>query len=36
MIKKTKQASKKAALDYHKFPKPGKLEVRATKPKHII
>ena len=23
---------KKAALDYHEFPKPGKLEVRATKP----
>ena len=32
MIKKTNQTSKKAALDYHKFPKPGKLEVRATKP----
>ncbi len=23
---------KRAALDYHEFPKPGKLEVRATKP----
>ena len=21
-----------AALDYHEFPKPGKLEIRATKP----
>lgn len=25
-------ASKKAALDYHRAPKPGKLEIRATKP----
>ncbi|MEP5761668.1 MAG: NADP-dependent malic enzyme [Litoreibacter sp.] len=24
--------ARQAALDYHKFPKPGKLEVRATKP----
>ena len=32
MTKKTYQASKKASLDYHQFPKPGKLEVRATKP----
>jgi len=23
---------RQAALDYHAFPKPGKLEVRATKP----
>ncbi|MEL7027345.1 MAG: NADP-dependent malic enzyme, partial [Pseudomonadota bacterium] len=23
---------KKSALDYHRIPKPGKLEVRATKP----
>ena len=23
---------RQAALDYHKFPKPGKLEIRATKP----
>jgi malate dehydrogenase (oxaloacetate-decarboxylating)(NADP+) len=22
----------KSALDYHEFPKPGKLEIRATKP----
>jgi malate dehydrogenase (oxaloacetate-decarboxylating)(NADP+) len=27
-----KEALRKAALDYHEFPKPGKLEVRATKP----
>ena len=25
-------AAKQAALDYHEFPKPGKLEIRATKP----
>jgi malate dehydrogenase (oxaloacetate-decarboxylating)(NADP+) len=25
-------ASRQAALDYHEFPKPGKLEIRATKP----
>ena len=24
--------SRQAALDYHEFPKPGKLEIRATKP----
>ena len=23
---------KKAALEYHEFPRPGKLEIRATKP----
>ena len=23
---------RKRALDYHEFPKPGKLEIRATKP----
>lgn len=28
----TKAAVRKAALDYHEFPKPGKLEIRATKP----
>ena len=27
-----KQGARKAALDYHEFPKPGKLEIRATKP----
>jgi malate dehydrogenase (oxaloacetate-decarboxylating)(NADP+) len=27
-----KQAARAAALDYHEFPKPGKLEIRATKP----
>ena len=25
-------ADRQAALDYHEFPKPGKLEIRATKP----
>ena len=25
-------SAKQAALDYHEFPKPGKLEIRATKP----
>ena len=25
-------ADKQAALDYHEYPKPGKLEIRATKP----
>ena len=24
--------TRQAALDYHEFPKPGKLEIRATKP----
>ncbi|SFS15680.1 NADP-dependent malic enzyme [Yoonia litorea] len=28
----TKDSFRQAALDYHKFPKPGKLEIRATKP----
>ncbi len=27
-----KQAARQAALEYHEFPKPGKLEIRATKP----
>ncbi len=27
-----KETLRQAALDYHKYPKPGKLEVRATKP----
>ncbi len=27
-----KEALKQAALDYHRYPKPGKLEIRATKP----
>ncbi|QDL94162.1 NADP-dependent malic enzyme (plasmid) [Paroceanicella profunda] len=26
------EATRKAALDYHEFPRPGKLEIRATKP----
>ncbi|HCK06817.1 MAG TPA: NADP-dependent malic enzyme, partial [Rhodobacter sp.] len=25
-------ATRQAALDYHEFPNPGKLEIRATKP----
>ncbi|MFT7146637.1 MAG: malate dehydrogenase (oxaloacetate-decarboxylating)(NADP+) [Yoonia sp.] len=28
----TNNSLRQAALDYHKFPKPGKLEIRATKP----
>ena len=33
MAKNLKEnSSKKAALDYHEFPRPGKLEIRATKP----
>ena len=27
-----KETAKRAALDFHEFPKPGKLEIRATKP----
>ena len=27
-----KEATRKAALNYHEFPRPGKLEIRATKP----
>ncbi len=27
-----RQSARQAALDYHEFPKPGKLEIRATKP----
>ena len=29
---KKKNTAKQAALDYHEFPMPGKLEIRATKP----
>jgi len=32
MNDRTTEIARKAALDYHEFPKPGKLEVRATKP----
>ena len=32
MNKKNRQSLKKSALDYHQFPRPGKLEIRATKP----
>ncbi len=28
----TRETLRQAALDYHRFPKPGKLEIRATKP----
>jgi malate dehydrogenase (oxaloacetate-decarboxylating)(NADP+) len=28
----SKEATRRAALHYHEFPKPGKLEIRATKP----
>ncbi len=27
-----REAARQAALDYHEFPRPGKLEIRATKP----
>ena len=27
-----RESQRQAALDYHRYPKPGKLEVRATKP----
>lgn len=30
--KNKKEADKQAALDYHQYPNPGKLEIRATKP----
>ena len=30
--KTTQKTLRQAALDYHRFPKPGKLEIRATKP----
>ncbi len=32
MTDTTKDNLRQAALDYHQFPKPGKLEIRATKP----
>jgi len=32
MADDTRDRAKQAALDYHQFPKPGKLEIRATKP----
>ncbi len=32
MAKTDNDSLRKAALDYHQFPKPGKLEIRATKP----
>lgn len=32
MAEKTAETLRQAALDYHVFPKPGKLEIRATKP----
>ncbi|MEE9387991.1 MAG: NADP-dependent malic enzyme [Paracoccaceae bacterium] len=32
MTKKNIDANKQAALDYHEFPKPGKLEIKPTKP----
>jgi malate dehydrogenase (oxaloacetate-decarboxylating)(NADP+) len=31
-LDEAKQNARQAALDYHEFPKPGKLEIRATKP----
>jgi malate dehydrogenase (oxaloacetate-decarboxylating)(NADP+) len=32
VTEKRKDSLRQAALDYHEFPKPGKLEIRATKP----
>jgi malate dehydrogenase (oxaloacetate-decarboxylating)(NADP+) len=32
MSESSREALRQAALDYHAFPKPGKLEIRATKP----
>jgi malate dehydrogenase (oxaloacetate-decarboxylating)(NADP+) len=32
MTESRQENAKQAALDYHEFPKPGKLEIRATKP----
>ncbi len=32
MTEEKQTANRQAALDYHEFPRPGKLEVRATKP----
>ena len=32
MTEDAKKGLRQAALDYHQFPKPGKLEIRATKP----
>jgi len=32
MTKKMNDANRQSALDYHEFPKPGKLEIRPTKP----
>ncbi len=32
MVQEPSDANRDAALDYHEFPKPGKLEIRATKP----
>lgn len=32
MNDRSNDATRQAALDYHEFPKPGKLEIRATKP----
>jgi malate dehydrogenase (oxaloacetate-decarboxylating)(NADP+) len=32
MNEQTREALRQAALDYHRYPKPGKLEIRATKP----
>ncbi|GAW33704.1 NADP-dependent malic enzyme [Roseovarius sp. A-2] len=32
MTENQKDAPRQAALNYHEFPKPGKLEIRATKP----
>ena len=32
MTEERQKSARQAALDYHEYPKPGKLEIRATKP----
>jgi len=32
LTEERQKSARQAALDYHEFPKPGKLEIRATKP----
>lgn len=32
MVERRQDSSRQASLDYHEFPRPGKLEIRATKP----
>ena len=32
MEERRQDSARQSALDYHEFPRPGKLEIRATKP----